>query len=96
MNMLNRKGKAFSESTIKNMIHNKKYCGFNVKGKWQSVGLFTEDHTYKRTKKDNWIVQKSDRIEPIISEDIFEKAHKVISERLLHGNKGKNMFKRDT
>ncbi|WP_300696561.1 recombinase zinc beta ribbon domain-containing protein, partial [uncultured Clostridium sp.] len=58
--------------------------------------MFTEDHTYKRTKKDNWIVQKNDRIEPIISEDTFEKAHKVISERLLHGNKGKNMSKRNT
>ena len=96
MNVLNRKGKSFSASTIKNMLHNKKYCGFNVRGQWQSVGLFTEDHTYKRTKKEEWIVQKNDRIEPIISEETFEKAHKVISERLLHGNKGKNMSKRDT
>ena len=96
MNVLNRKGKSFSASTIKNMLHNKKYCGFNVRGQWQSVGLFTEDHTYKRTKKEEWIVQKNDRIEPIISEETFKKAHKVINERLLHGNKGKNISKRDT
>lgn len=96
MNLLNRKGSPFSVSTIKNMLHNKKYCGFNVRGQWQSVGLFTEDHTYKRTKKEEWITQKNDRIDPIISEDIFEKAHKVICERLLHGNKGKNISKRDT
>lgn len=69
INMLNRKGKPFSVSTIKNMLHNKKYCGFNVRGIWQSVGLFTEDHTSKRNKKEEWLVQKNDRIEPIISED---------------------------
>lgn len=96
MNILNRNGQSFPVATIKNMIHNKKYCGFNVRGQWQSVGLFTEDHTYKRTKKEEWIVQKNDRIEPIISEDTFNTAHKVISERLLHGNKGKNISKRDT
>ena len=96
MNLLNRKGRPFSASTIKNMLHNKKYCGFNVRGQWHSVGLFTEDHTYKRTKKEEWIIQKNDRIDPIISEDTFEKAHKVIGERLLHGNKGKNISKRDT
>ena len=96
MNMLNRKGKPFSVSTIKNMLHNKKYCGFNVRGIWQSVGLFTEDHTSKRNKKEEWLVQKNDRIEPIISEDTFEKAHKALNERLLHGNKGKNISKRDT
>lgn len=96
MNLFNRKGSSFSVSTIKNMLHNKKYCGFNVRGQWQSVGLFTEDHTYKRTKKEDWIIQKNDRIDPIISEDTFEKAHKVICERLLHGNKGKNISKRDT
>lgn len=96
MNLLNKKGKPFSASTIKNMLHNKKYCGFNVRGQWQSVGLFTEDHTYKRTKKDKWIVQRNDRIDAIISEDTFEEAHKVICERLLHGNKGKNISKRDT
>lgn len=96
MNLFNRKGSSFSVSTIKNMLHNKKYCGFNVRGQWKSVGLFTEDHTYKRTKKEDWIIQKNDRIDPIISEDTFEKAHKVICERLLHGNKGKNISKRDT
>lgn len=96
MNLLNRKGRSFSASTIKNMLHNKKYCGFNVRGQWQSVGLFTEDHTYKRTKKEDWLIQKNDRIDPIISEYTFERAHKVISERLLHGNKGKNISKRDT
>jgi DNA invertase Pin-like site-specific DNA recombinase len=52
MNVLNRKGEAFSVSTIKNMLHNQKYCGFNVRGIWQSVGLFTEDHTSKRNKKE--------------------------------------------
>ena len=29
--MLNAKGKPFAIATIKNMIHNKKYCGYNVR-----------------------------------------------------------------
>lgn len=88
--------KLFSVSTIKNMLHNKKYCGFNVRGIWKSVGLFTENHTYRRTNKDNWIVQKNDRIETIILEETFKKAHEAINKRLLNGNKGKNISKRDT
>ena len=51
MNLLNKKGKPFSASTIKNMLHNKKYCGFNVRGQWQSVGLFTEDILIKERRR---------------------------------------------
>lgn len=94
--IVNRKGTPFSTATLKNMLHNKKYCGYNVRNTWTSVGLFTDSHTYKRTKKDEWIVQKNDRIEPIISEETFDKAHEQIEKRLLHGNKGKNISKKDT
>lgn len=60
------------------------------------MGLFTEDHTYKRNKKEDWIIQKNDRIDLIISEYTFDREHEVISKRLLHGNKGKNISKRHT
>lgn len=96
MKIANRKGKPFSIATLKNMLHNKKYCGYNMRNTWQSVGLFTDNHTYKRTKKDEWIVQKNDRIEPIVSEETFDKAHEQIEKRLLNGNKGKNISKKDT
>ncbi|MBB6698233.1 hypothetical protein [Clostridium algidicarnis] len=54
-------------ATIKNRIHNKKYCGYNVRGQWESRNLFSENHSYCRTKKEDWIIQENDRIEPIIS-----------------------------
>ncbi len=34
MNLFNRKGLPFPIATIKNMLHNKKYCGFNVRNQW--------------------------------------------------------------
>ncbi|MCR4944492.1 MAG: recombinase family protein [Clostridium sp.] len=95
-NIVNRKGNPFSRNTIKNMLHNKKYCGYNMRNMWKSKGLFTENHTNVRTKREEWIVQKNDRIEPIISEEEFNDAQEEIGKRLLHSNKGKNISKRDT
>lgn len=94
--LLNAKGKQFAIGTIKNMIHNKKYCGYNVRNQWQSKGLFTENHTYVRTKKEEWIIQKNDRIEPIVSEEIWNQAMAEVNRRLLHGNRGKHIDRRDT
>lgn len=78
------------------MIHNKRYAGFNVRNQWQSKNLFSENNIHVRTKKDEWIIQRNDRIQPIISEEIFNKAHEQVNIRLLHGNTGKRNSKRDT
>ena len=94
--VLNSKGKQFAIATIKNMIHNKKYCGYNVRNQWRSKGLFTENHTYVRTKREDWIIQKNDRIEPIVSEEVWNKAMSEVNRRLLHGNSGKHINRRDT
>lgn len=94
--ILTVKGKPFAISTIKNMIHNKKYCGYNVRNQWESRNLFSENHSHCRTKKENWIIQKNDRIEPIISEEIWNKAMAEVNRRLLHGNSGKHIDRRDT
>ena len=94
--VLNSKGKPFAMGTIKNMIHNKKYCGYNVRNQWQSKGLFTENHTHVRTKKEYWIIQKNDRIESIINEEMWNKAMAEVNRRLLHGNSGKHIDRRDT
>lgn len=92
--ILTAKGKPFAISTIKNMIHNKKYCGYNVRNQWESRNLFSENHSHCRTKKENWIIQKNDRIEPIISEDIWNQAMVEVNRRLLHGNSGKHIDRR--
>lgn len=95
-NIFNPKGKPFAMSTIKNMLHNKKYCGYNVRNQWEIRNLFSENHSHCRTKRENWIIQKNDRIEPIISEEIWNKAHEEINKRLLHQNTGKSLDSRDT
>lgn len=92
----NLKGKPFAIATIKNMIHNKKYCGYNVRGQWESRNLFSENHSHCRTKKENWIVQKNERIEPIVSEEIWNLAQENIKLRLLHQNTGGTVERRDT
>lgn len=90
------KGIPFAMATIKNMIHNKKYCGYNVRGQWESRNLFSENHSYCRTKKEDWIIQKNDRIEPIISEETWNLAHEQVRRRLLHQNTGGTVERRDT
>lgn len=92
----NPKGKPFAMATIKNMIHNKKYCGYNVRGQWESRNLFSENHSNCRTKKENWIIQKNDRIEQIISEETWNLAHEQVKRRLLHQNTGGSVERRDT
>lgn len=92
----NPNGQSFSMSTIKNMIHNKKYCGYNVRNQWESRNLFSENHSHCRTKKENWIIQKNDRIQPIISEETWNLAHEQVNKRLLHQNTGGTLDKRDT
>ncbi|UZP04426.1 recombinase family protein [Clostridium botulinum] len=94
--IFNKKGQPFAMGTIKNMIHNKKYCGYNVRNTWQSKNLFSENHTNVRRSKDEWIIQKNDRIQPIITEETFNLAHEQVNHRLLHGNTGKHTTKRDT
>lgn len=94
--IFNPKGEPFAMSTIKNMIHNKKYCGYNVRNQWESRNLFSENHSYCRTKREDWIIQKNERIEPIITEAIWNLAHEQVRKRLLHQNTGGSIEKRDT
>ena len=61
-----KKGNLWTDSTIKTLITNPKYKGFNVRNKFNSVNLFTE-HKVKYVPKDKWVIQKSDRIDPLVS-----------------------------
>ena len=53
------------------MITNHKYKGFNVRNKFTSKNLFTESKV-KYVKKEDWIVMKNERIEPLVSEELWE------------------------
>ncbi|MGL5766403.1 MAG: recombinase family protein [Sarcina sp.] len=90
-----KKGNLWSASTIKSLIINPKYKGFNVRQKFNNVNLFTESKT-KYVKKEEWIVRKSDRIEAIVSEELWEKVQQALAHRCICGNKGRNARTYDT
>ncbi|MGL4741366.1 MAG: hypothetical protein ACRC41_11265 [Sarcina sp.] len=77
------------------MIINPKYKGFNVRQRFNNVNLFTESKT-KYVKKEEWIVQKSDRIEAIVSEELRENVQQALAHRCICGNKGRNARTYDT
>ncbi len=76
-----RKGKVFSDITLKKMIRNAKYKGYYTAN-------LTEVENYKTHKKvakpkEEWIVEKdeSGNIPAIISEELWNKANEVLNER---------------
>lgn len=90
-----KKGNLWTDSTIKTLITNPKYKGFNVRNKFNSVNLFTESKV-KYVPKSNWRVQKNDRIEPLISEELWDNVQKALDKRCRNGNKGQNARVYDT
>ncbi|WP_291570857.1 recombinase family protein [Clostridium sp. UBA4548] len=90
-----KKGNLWTDSTIKTMIVNPKYKGHNVRNKFNNVNLFTESKT-KYVKKENWIVQQNDRIEPLVTAELWEDVQKALSNRCIAGNKGQNARIYDT
>jgi len=82
-----RKGKVFSDTTLKKMIINPRYKG------WYTANLSeVEDYkTHKKVKKpkEEWIIYKdeSGSIPAIVSEEVWEKANKVHNARMSRWNK---------
>lgn len=90
-----KKGNLWTDSTIKTLITNAKYKGCNVRHKFENVNLFTESKT-KYVRKENWIVQKNDRIDPLVSEELWEQVQQALADRCRAGNKGQNAKIYDT
>ncbi|SHI02814.1 Site-specific DNA recombinase [Clostridium collagenovorans DSM 3089] len=90
-----KKGNLWSDSTIKTLITNPKYKGYNVRNKFTSQNLFTESKV-KYVKKEDWIVKKNERIEPLVSEELWEEVQEAMKNRCSHGNRGTNARKYDT
>ncbi|WP_288476844.1 recombinase family protein [uncultured Clostridium sp.] len=90
-----KKGNLWTYSTIKTLITNPKYKGYNVRNKYESINLFTESKS-KYLKKENWVVMKNERIEPLVSEELWEKVQEALSRRCRNGNKGQNARIYDT
>lgn len=90
-----KKGNLWTDSTIKTLITNPKYKGYNVRNKYESINLFTESRS-KYVRKENWIVMKNERIEPLVSEELWEQVQEALIKRCLSGNKGQNARIYDT
>ncbi|WP_243154540.1 recombinase family protein [Clostridium sporogenes] len=90
-----KKGNLWTDSTIKTLITNPKYKGYNVRNKFENVNLFTESKT-KYVKKEDWIVQYNERIDPLVSEELWEEVQSALFNRCSNGNRGKNASKYDT
>ena len=90
-----KKGNLWTDSTIKTLITNPKYKGYNVRNKFENINLFTESKT-KYVKKEDWIVKYNERIDPLVSEELWEKVQSALFTRCTNGNRGKNASKYDT
>ncbi|WP_342356997.1 recombinase family protein [Clostridium algidicarnis] len=90
-----KKGNMWTDSTIKTLITNPKYKGYNVRNKFENVNLFTESKT-KYVKKEEWIVQYNERIDPLVSEELWEEVQSALFTRCTNANRGKNASKYDT
>ncbi len=90
-----KKGNMWTDSTIKTLIVSPKYKGYNVRNKFNSINLFTESRS-KYVKKQDWIIQKNDRIEPLVSDELWEQVQRALETRCINGNKGQNARIYDT
>lgn len=88
-----RKGNQFNENTVLGMIKNEAYTGRGVRQKY-SAGLIFEKHSMRETG--NAVVFDTDKIEPIIDRELFEKAQAVLDSKVIrHVLKGRNDGKTD-
>lgn len=90
-----KKGNLWTDSTIKTLITNPKYKGYNVRNKYTSENLFTESKVKYVPKKD-WVIKKNDRIEPLVSEELWDSVQYALHKRCMAGNKGQNARIYDT
>ena len=80
-------GKMFSYGTLYNIIRNPKYKGYYAGKKYASVD-YRENRKIK-LKSDEWIVYKDERIPAVVSEELWDKANRLLDER------GKSFKNRD-
>ncbi|MGL4572768.1 MAG: recombinase family protein [Clostridium sp.] len=72
-NLANKYGK--TQSRIKDIIDNPRYAGYNF------YGIYVKDGTYKRKGIENVKIYESDRIEPIISIDLWRECQEIKKSR---------------
>ena len=78
-----RKGKEFTQNTIRGFLTNEKYKGWNVRNKYDT-GVVFHKNTYPKVRdKSEWIIHKdTDKVPAIVCEEDFDKV-----QELLHSKK---------
>lgn len=83
---LNRSGKPWPTSSIRNMIRNERYYGIDNSGKYKSGGVFS-DRNYSSWQKE-YDIKETDKIEPIISKELFNTCKEMMQGRISVYGKG--------
>ncbi|MDO5568774.1 MAG: recombinase family protein, partial [bacterium] len=80
----NTVGKPHNENTLKRIIQNPRYKGFYTAN--QSYVEDYKTHKKVRIPKSEWICYKDDNIPAIVSEEVWDKANKILDERVKKTN----------
>lgn len=84
-----RSGKPFCKTQISHILTNEKYAGLNPILKYDNGKVFAKN-SYAKVK-DSYEIKKTDRIEAIISPDLFYECKKIMESKVNHKNQlGKN------
>jgi DNA invertase Pin-like site-specific DNA recombinase len=75
-----RRGVEFRHNVILRMLQNPTYTGKVVRNKWDNGELFV-DYSKKMKDRSEWIVQQSEKVDEIISNEQFERVQKLIKKR---------------
>jgi len=88
-------GTQFNNTSLKRFIENPKYKGYYRTNTVQTLDYKT--HKQTRIPKDEWVVfECKDKIPPIVSEEIWEKANKILNTRsksMLNRVENKDVFR---
>ena len=85
----NHNGNLFHQNTLKNIIQNPKYKGYYTGGLSTVVDYRTKKRNFAH--KDEWKIYKDyEKVPPIVSEELWEKANQKLQSR----SKSSNMYKK--
>ena len=82
-----RSGSKWLGNVIGRLLRNKTYCGYSVRNRYKCNSMYN-NHSHKIKPQEEWIEIKSDKIQPIISEEQFSKVQQLIDGSRIEG-KGK-------
>ncbi|MDD4298524.1 MAG: recombinase family protein [Bacilli bacterium] len=82
MGYFTKKGKIFSQTTLKGMLENPRYKGYYTANKSRVDDYKTGKKTHH--EKSEWIMYKDERIPAIVSEELWDKANTLHDSRKYH------------